>query len=191
MERLHGSVTLRARRRTHLLHIVPGEILDLELVVWGGQSRACKSDDKQYETMRGCCKLGSVKRAKVQSRSSSCSTAHRRTRPEFRRPCRVVVPRAPPTVELICLPHIMSAPSISLALSQRRYSRSSATSQPRPFPGFSSRRDESSHSHSDASDDGPALGGVGSWTAGREDIRDGEYFTPLRLVLPPCSSWLG
>ena len=73
---------------------------------------------------------------------------------------------------------------------QRRYSRSSASNSSvagsfkppgRGYYGFAPRRDSSSASKEDGSeleDALAALGGVGSWTAAREDIRDGQSSLP-------------
>lgn len=84
---------------------------------------------------------------------------------------------------------------MSSTVSKRRYSRSSAStiSQTGSFKGVgkgvsaltSTRRDPSQTSDAGES----SLGGremiVGSFTAGREDIRDGEYFSIAQRSLEP------
>ena len=95
-------------------------------------------------------------------------------------------------------------PSTSNVPRQRRYSRSSASNSSisqagsfkppgRSYYGFTTRRDGSSASketNSEFDEAVAALGGVGSWTAGREDIRDGQsslshsFLSPFPRLFP-------
>lgn len=100
----------------------------------------------------------------------------------------------------------MPLPSTSNVPRQRRYSRSSASNSSvsqagsfkppgRSYYGFTARRDGSAASretNSEFDDAVAALGGVGSWTAGREDIRDGQssLFQPFPPPSPLLSPFL-